>query len=540
MAIDGQDSYEHLRDWYLARLRRQAVPMLGSLRLTPSLLVKADAEVVERLISGKLQQRPDIGFVSTIDKSPLAAMSLSSLGWLIGAGLLFPCFIVLCVCLAFAGDPESVSLCRILLLLAMVMISITCMAIAGTVYQISREARSLKSTISNTIAGDVALPGVSIRNELVWLTAAVRNLAHAYNGSRERERAIADFASSLICSIDEGGEFVALSPACMWILGYTKEQLIGSVMVHLVLPEGVGKTLQALEKAKIERHTKFEIAMRSASDKVVHMDWDIEWSESRRLYYGIARDITELKKLEILRQEFVAMLTHDMRSPLSAIISNTKLLLCGALGEIGEEPTKRLKVVERTGDRLLALVSEILDMDRLDAGKLELDLKIVSTAQIVEAARESVESLAEAKQIQIETNCVDADIVADEPRLVNLIINFLGNAIKFSPAGSVIKIDVAIDVRANTAEFRVSDKGRGIAKEDQGKIFDRFRQLEVEDSTIKGGSGLGLAICKAVAESHNGIIGVDSEHRIGSTFWFRLPLTQPIKQPEKQPDEMSW
>lgn len=533
MATEGQD-YEQLRDWYLARLRRQALPTPSAVRLTPSRLIKADAEVVKQLISGKLQQSTGTNMVSNSEKAPFAGLSVTAIGWFVCAGLLIPVFFILCVSLASAGDPESATLFRVLLLVAIVLITLACAIIAFGAYKISQDAKLLHSTLNKAVASEVRLPSARIRNELVWLSGAMQDLTHAYSAARERERAIADFASSLICSVDESGVFVAVSPACMWILAFTKEQLIGNMLVQFVTPEDVPKTLRALEKAKAESHTKFENSMRSASGKVIFMEWDLEWSESRRAYYATARDITELKKLENLRQEFTAMITHDMRSPLAAIISNTKLLLAGAFGPLNDETQNRLKSVERTGNRLLTLVNEILDIDRLESGLLELDLREVSIPLVIESARESVEALAEAKGMTIVVKAADEVVVADEVRLINVIINLLGNALKFSPPSSIVTVEAFTNKATNTAEFRVTDQGRGIAKKDIEKMFDRFRQMEVQDATLKGGSGLGLTICKAVVESHNGEVGVDSEYGVGSTFWFRLPLTHPAK-PAEQP-----
>jgi PAS domain S-box-containing protein len=530
MATEEQDSYEHLRDWYLARLRRQALPTPAAARLTPSRLVKADAEIVRQLITGKLKHSAGAGLVSTADKSVLARLSVGAIGWLIGLFLLLPCFVLLCVSLAFAGDPESGLLFQALIIGAIVLVALVAVTLGLLLYKIGAESQSLQLTVSKTLGGEVTLPAAAIRNELVWLSGAMHDLTRAYTSARERERAIADYASSLICSFDQEAKFVAVSPACVWILEYTKDQLVGTSMPHLVVPEDLPKTLRAFEIAKTDRYSKFENSMRSANGKIIHMDWDIQWSESRSEFYGTARDITELKKLEKLKQEFMAMLTHDMRSPLSNILSNTKLLLCGALGELGEEPMKRLKSVERTGNRLLILVNELLDIDRLEGGNLELDLKEVPVSHIVESAKESVEALADGKTMRIEVESIDCNIVADETRLINVVINLLGNAIKFSPTGSVIRIEVTSDIEHGTLEFRVTDQGRGIAKKDLNKIFDRFRQVEIEDATLKGGSGLGLAICKAVVESHNGIIGVESEYGIGSTFWFRVPVKQPISK----------
>jgi signal transduction histidine kinase len=168
------------------------------------------------------------------------------------------------------------------------------------------------------------------------------------------------------------------------------------------------------------------------------------------------------------------------------------------------------------------MIQELLDIETMESGSLGITPAQMSLSAALEKAIEAVSGPAQLKQITIEPHVVDAEIVADEDRLVQVVINLLTNAIKFSPENSVIKVESVSN--SKDIEVKVVDQGRGVPPAHQQTIFERFRQIDASDSKEKGGVGLGLALCKAIVEQHGGTIGVESEDGHGSTFWFRLPV----------------
>jgi signal transduction histidine kinase len=167
----------------------------------------------------------------------------------------------------------------------------------------------------------------------------------------------------------------------------------------------------------------------------------------------------------------------------------------------------------------MALIEDILDLERLETGKLELQISHVPIDSILRRAMESLAAFG-AQGVRVEAPTVSSSIYGDADRIVQVLVNLLSNAVKFSPPGGVVTIAVTSD--GKWTEFRVIDHGRGVPAGHRRAIFERFRQVDPSDAREKGGTGLGLAICKSIVEQHGGSIGVESEEGAGSAFWFRL------------------
>jgi CheY-like chemotaxis protein len=178
-------------------------------------------------------------------------------------------------------------------------------------------------------------------------------------------------------------------------------------------------------------------------------------------------------------------------------------------------------IAERNCVRLIGLVNDILDLERLEQGRLQMEIGEVALADVLARTREAVQAFAAERQVAVETDPTTVTVQGDSGRLVQVLVNLVSNAVKFSPAGSAVRVTV----RENEGRVRVEviDRGRGIPASHRAAIFERFRQVESSDARDKGGTGLGLAICKAIVEQHGGEIGVESEVGQGSTFWFEIP-----------------
>jgi PAS domain S-box-containing protein len=249
---------------------------------------------------------------------------------------------------------------------------------------------------------------------------------------------------------------------------------------------------------------------------------DFEISTGAR-YLVVVSDVTQRQEVDRLRQEFMAMVGHDLRAPLTSVRGFLDLLGAGICGELNEKGQRKLKAADGAMDSLLTLIRDLLDIERSRAGMLTLDKKLQLFNDVVERAIESVRIQADSLNIQIVTNMPYAKVSVDGDRMVQTLVNILSNALKFSPPASTIV--VAARTQGDWFEVRVTDQGRGIPEAFRDKIFDRFQQVKASDASVSvGGSGLGLAICKAIVEQHGGTIGADSKEGQGSTFWFKVPV----------------
>ncbi|HEY9718516.1 MAG TPA: ATP-binding protein, partial [Trichormus sp.] len=248
---------------------------------------------------------------------------------------------------------------------------------------------------------------------------------------------------------------------------------------------------------------------------------NLETLEGPRLLV-IILDVTQRRQLEKLKQEFVAMVSHDLKTPLTSIKGSLMLLSTGAYGQVSDRAEEIINVAETEVDRLTRLVKDLLDLTKIEAGRMQLYYADLSVDAIIKRSIASVGQFAERHQVTLETEIARVEIEADCDRLVQVLVNLLTNAIKFSEAGSTVSIQVDKSDEESIA-IAVVDTGRGVPPAKLHMIFQPYRQVEGSDEREKEGTGLGLSICKNIVEQHGGTLGVSSEEGKGSTFWFKIP-----------------
>jgi PAS domain S-box-containing protein len=236
----------------------------------------------------------------------------------------------------------------------------------------------------------------------------------------------------------------------------------------------------------------------------------------------VVEDVTARHEIERLKEEFVSMLSHDLRMPLTSLRLFMELVASGRYDADPENLRAKARAMEEESVRLLGMVNNLLDMHKLETHGLEMFFDVVPCGEILRLSVQSVETLAETRKIQLNTVPYDKQmhVRADVQYVVQVLVNLLSNAIKFSPPDKSIELLVVRQGRL--VKFTVKDKGRGISPEFRERMFNRFEQARLAEDRLKGGSGLGLAISKAIVEQHGGTIGVDSEEGKGSSFWFTL------------------
>lgn len=325
-----------------------------------------------------------------------------------------------------------------------------------------------------------------------------------------------------LITLSSQGCIDSLNPAAEKMFGYQAKELIGQHIQALFSKRSIGSSFEDFLKNHLGRITEINAIKKDGSIFLAEFSLSVFRVDHNTYYSGHLRDISEQKEAERTKTEFVATVSHELRTPLASISGSLSLLSAGFLGDLSTESQEAVEIAERNSKRLLNLINDILDYERLEKGTLEMQFEEVSILSIVSRAVETIKVVAEKEEIKIEAHISDNLIYADEDRLAQVLVNLLSNAIKFSlPKGKIIISSQQVN---NKLEVKVIDFGRGIPVNFHGQIFERFKQVEANDSRKKGGTGLGLAICKAIIEKHNGQIGVESQEGKGSTFWFSLPL----------------
>lgn len=233
--------------------------------------------------------------------------------------------------------------------------------------------------------------------------------------------------------------------------------------------------------------------------------------------------VAEREQVERTRSELISMVSHELRTPLTSIRGSLGLIEGGAVGEVPPQISPLVQVARSNTDRLVRLINDVLDLEKMEAGRLELRKTDLDAAELVGSAVSGIEGMAAASGIRIESRIEESAlrIDGDPDRLVQVLTNLLSNAIRVSPRGG------RVEVRAEPATFgrvrlSVGDEGPGIADHDLPRLFGRFQQIDGASGPVPGGTGLGLAICKGIVEEHGGRIGVASRPGEGATFWFEV------------------
>ncbi|MCA9800972.1 MAG: PAS domain S-box protein [Cyanobacteria bacterium HKST-UBA02] len=375
--------------------------------------------------------------------------------------------------------------------------------------------------------------------QVIYLLAEARDITErkkAEQAIAEREarmRAIVETAPDGIVTVNADGTIESVNSAMERLFGYEASELIGkdvNVILPGLLSGGVGESdepnpIRTGERRVFGIGREFYGTRKDGSLMPVEVSLSVIRLEDHQILTGIVRDVTERKEAENRVREFYSTVSHELRTPLTAIRTALGLMESTVLEQVSHAKPV-LDIACEEADRLIRLINDILDIRKIEAGKMDLQLKRLHANDIVRRAVDSIESLARDAGIDIETELEDgAILLADEDRLQQVLSNLLSNAIKFSPEKSSVLVKVFED--RGKCRFEIRDDGPGIPDDEVEKLFGRFEQVSVRDGRSKGGTGLGLAIAKAIVEQHGGQIGVgksDEQSKSGSIFWFELPL----------------
>ncbi|MEH1946056.1 MAG: PAS domain-containing protein [Nostoc sp.] len=267
--------------------------------------------------------------------------------------------------------------------------------------------------------------------------------------------------------------------------------------------------------------------------RIIRPDGSIRWIRDRAFpiknelgavvrIAGIAEDITELEQINLIKSEFIGIVSHELRTPLTAIRAALGLLQTGIYDKKPDKFKRMIEIAAIDSDRLVRLVNDILDLERLESDRAVLEKTTCNTADLIQQAVAVVQAIANQQNITFKIHPTNAQVWAAADAIVQTLTNLLGNAIKFSPADSTITLSV--QQQTDRVLFQITDRGRGIPADKLEAIFGRFQQVDASDSRTKGGTGLGLAICRSIIDRHGGQIWAESTLGVGSTFFFTLPL----------------
>ncbi len=355
---------------------------------------------------------------------------------------------------------------------------------------------------------------------------ALRHEMLVLKAGEERIKALIEKVPVCIVLLDKSGAIELVNDSVESVFKYSSHQLLGKKLSKLFVP-GQAVVEGAPHSSQSQNAFKHSVELTAMNKDGEHLPVDFMLAEiqlegeSKTL--AMILDATEKYKVRKLRQDFVFMVRSELKEPLTRVSSFLARFGDGGLGEISAEGTTTTKAMQQNVERLIVLLNDLFDLEKLEAGTIEIEPADISLATVFEKSINAVALFAEQHQVKIECASTDLHLYADANRLVQVLVNLLSNAIKFSPQNSIVSLSA--QQSESHVHIEVADRGPGIPPSQAETIFEAYRQVEGQDAS-KGGTGLGLTICRSIVEAHAGHIGVTSEVGNGSVFWFELPSNQ--------------
>jgi PAS domain S-box-containing protein len=407
---------------------------------------------------------------------------------------------------------------------------------------------------------DSAAPIRDAHGVIQGVVLVFRDISHqqeqdaALQMSEQRKAAVLESSLDPIVTMDHEGRVLDFNPAAVRIFGYTVEQALGRPLAELVIPEpqraAHATTLQQVTGRRAElpaqRADGTEFPAEVALTRVREVD--------PPLYVGFIRDLTESKQAEAaksrahdlelqnsrireasrMKSEFLANMSHELRTPLNSIIGFAELLYDGEVGPTLPRQQEFLGDILSSGRHLLQLINDVLDLAKVEAGKMEFHPERISLETVVSEVASILRHTAASKRIRIESDLQIAEVVLDAGRLKQVLYNYLSNALKFTPEGGRVIVRARPEQNDMFA-LEVEDTGIGIAPDDLGRLFIEFQQLDAGAAKKHGGTGLGLALTRRLVEAQGGLVTVRSHPGQGSVFGAVLPLQAREAPPPAMP-----
>jgi len=361
------------------------------------------------------------------------------------------------------------------------------------------------------------------------------DIVNAMHSEASRLRALFDSAPEGIITVSEDGVILNANPAAHRLFGYGKGRLIGMPGPDLVAPPERERGMAALGDPanRAQGGYQAEFTGMHATGATFPMQVSLTYSPEGEDWFAqvFIRDISRQRDAEKLKDEFVSTVSHELRTPLTSIAGSLGLIAGGAVGALPEKAARLISIAQSNSQRLVRLINDVLDMEKLASGSLPFHMTESGLADVAQRAIDMTRGYADQLGVELVLERETAAAVRGDPdRLIQIVTNLLSNAAKYSPRGEKVTVRVSGD--GSTSRLSVADRGPGVPEAFRDRIFSRFAQADASDARGKSGTGLGLYIAKEIAERHGGRLWFESPPGLGAVFHLELPaLSAEILRP---------
>jgi PAS domain S-box-containing protein len=408
-------------------------------------------------------------------------------------------------------------------------LALSACALAAAAFGLSWSTRALvASAVLSVLALAVVLARIPARERLEELSL--------------RQQILLEAVTEGACSVDAQGRVLFASPGAARLLRLAPAEITGR-QVHDLLHGAAPEEARCGEDCALKQALEgCEAAGEAVVFRADGTSFAAEYSilpieDAGGPFCSVLsfRDVSQRSAVDRAKDEFISTVSHELRTPLTSIRGALGLLSSGIMGQLSDKGANLLRIALTNSDRLVRLINDILDLEKIQSGREPLAFQPVQLGEIVQQAIEGMQPVADGAGVLLAHDGVQVEIQADADRLLQVLTNLLSNAIKFSPAGSTVSVSLSNHI--DGVVLSVTDQGRGIPEEKLEAIFGRFQQVDASDSREKGGSGLGLAICRTIVLQHSGRIWAERNPARGATIRVYLPARpDPIDEVAAWPD----
>ncbi|XYJ12113.1 ATP-binding protein [Telluria sp. B2] len=404
--------------------------------------------------------------------------------------------------------------------------------------EVERLSDTLNALVTDLVRGRAELQGLNatLERRVEARTAELERALAAVQASEQRVGAIIEAAQDAFVAVDLRGMITDWNSAAERMFGWKRSEVLGWPMGEILVPQRFRpSTARAIEQfratghgALLERRTERIVINRHGDEFTIEMTASLASGREGVFFAVFLHDISERKKIERMKSEFVSTVSHELRTPLTSIRASLSMLAEGMAGDLPADVARLVAVAHESSERLVRMVNDVLDLQKIEAGVMHFERRAQPLLPVAQHALDSMQGYADQLGVTLRLECrAPARQLAaaiDRDRLVQVLTNLLSNAIKFSPRGGLVTL--VLEEHEGSARLSVRDQGAGIPPEFQARVFQRFAQADGADTRQQGGTGLGLSIAKSLVEEHGGRIGFETEEGRGTTFRVDLPLVR--------------
>lgn len=403
-----------------------------------------------------------------------------------------------------------------------------------------KEVKTLSESLNSLLGHlmqkkqDLTDLNVTLEKRVVQRTAQLSRALDTVRENEDRVNTILETAQGAFVAVDFKGRVTDWNNQAQKMLGWSRDEILGEPLTALLPERFRGSAEKAMHNFNntgvadfVDARFERLVLTRDGRELPVSVRVGLINRGKLKFFSAFLYDISEMKKMERMKSEFISTASHELRTPLTAIYASLDMLHSGMAGELPADVRELLDIAHKSAGRLVRLVNDVLDVERIESRSMDYHKVQQALLPLVAQAITATQSYADQYQVRIELSAdiANAAVCVDADRIIQVVVNLLSNAAKYSPDGGAV-VRVNMQQRAGSVRVSVIDVGSGIPPAFRDRIFQRFAQLDGSDRRQKGGTGLGLSICKSIIEEHQGTIDFFSEPGRGCEFYFDLPLVK--------------